>query len=282
LNLTDTHCHLNLEKFDADRADVIQRATAAGVTRILIPSLDLVTSLEAVLLAKSHPALFAGIGIHPTNAALWDDETIPALEALLSPAHAETEVEGKVAAVGEIGLDYYWDAAPHELQKSVLKRQLDFAAGMEKPVVIHMREQDDAEHGPCAEDLMKILEEWVSELQNQGSALASQPGVLHSFSGSEETARQAIQLGFFIGVTGPITYKNAEARRRLIAALPLDRILIETDAPYLTPEPKRGQRNEPSFVRYITDKIGEITSKTPEEVAAVTSANAARLFTWED
>jgi TatD DNase family protein len=282
LSLTDTHCHLNLDKFDADRGEVIKRALEAGVTRILIPALDLVSSLEAVLLANSHPNLFAAIGVHPNSAALWDPETIPALQALLSPAHAETEVEGKIAAVGEIGLDYYWDAASDELQKSVLIRQLDFAAEIQKPVVIHMREKEDAEKGPCADDLLKILEEWVSELQKNSSSLTSRPGVLHSFSGSKETAEHAILLGFYIGVTGPITYKSAETRRRIVAELPLERILIETDAPFLAPVPERGKRNEPAFVRYITDKIGEIHSIRPEEVAAVTSANAARLFAWED
>jgi len=129
---------------------------------------------------------------------------------------------------------------------------------------------------------MKILEDWVAGLRRRKDTLAARPGVLHSFSGSLETAEQAIRLGFYIGVTGPITYKDAEKRRQIIAALPLDRLLIETDAPFLTPVPQRGRRNEPAFVRYIADKIGEIHSKHPEEVAAVTSANAARLFDWGD
>ncbi len=115
VKLTDTHCHLDLDKFDADRGEVIRRALEAGVRRMLIPSLDLVSSLAAVLLANSHPALFAAIGVDPSNAALWDSKTIPALREFLSPAHAETEVDGKVAAVGEIGLDYYWDKAPHDI-----------------------------------------------------------------------------------------------------------------------------------------------------------------------
>ena len=148
---------------------------------------------------------------------------------------------------------------------------------MELPVVIHSREKDDAEQGACAEDLIQILEEWVSGLRSRNEALAQKPGVLHSFSGSLETAKHAVNLGFYIGVTGPITYKNAEQKRQVISNLPLERLLIETDAPYLTPEPHRGKRNEPAFVIHIADKIAEIKSRTPQEVAAATTENAARL-----
>lgn len=280
MTLTDTHCHLNFEKFDTDRKSVIQRALETGITRILIPSIDLASSLEAVLLAKSHPNLYAAIGIHPSGAALWDAQTIPSMEELLSPAHADTEVDGKVAAIGEIGLDYYWDAAPHDLQKSVLRAQLDFAARSGLPVVIHLREAEDADDGPCADELLAILEEWVAGLRASNAPLRERPGVLHSFSGSPETAERAIKLGFYIGVTGPVTFKDADRRRALIQALPLDRLLIETDAPFLTPAPKRGHRNEPAFVRYIADKIGELHSISPDEAAARTTANAQRLFAW--
>jgi TatD DNase family protein len=150
------------------------------------------------------------------------------------------------------------------------------------PVVIHSREKEDAEHGACAEDLMQALEEWVSGLRSRNEALAGHPGVLHSFSGSTETAKRAIDLGFYIGVTGPITYKNAEKKRQMIGDLPLERLLIETDAPYLTPEPYRGKRNEPAFVLHIADKIAEIQSRSPQEVAAATTENAARLFSWRE
>jgi TatD DNase family protein len=280
--LTDTHCHLDLDKFDADRDEVVQRALDAGVIRILIPGLDLETSLDALILAQAHDNIFAAIGIHPEAADRWDPHTLPALRELVNPPYADSQDLGKVVAVGEIGLDYFHDGAAHELQQGVLKQQLDFASEIGKPVVIHMREQEDAEDGPCAEDLMEILETWTAWLKNDGHALADRPGVLHSFGGSQATAERAIRLGFYIGVTGPVTYKNAESRRQIVAALPLDRLLIETDAPFLAPVPKRGERNEPAFVRHIADKIGEIHSKHPEEVAAVTSANAARLFAWGD
>ena len=177
-------------------------------------------------------------------------------------------------------MDYYWNKSTHEDQITILKEQLNLAAELELPVVIHSREKDDAEQGACTEDLIKILEEWVSALKSGNEALAQRPGVLHSFSGSIETAKRAIELGFYIGVTGPITYKNAEQKRQVISNLPVERLLIETDAPYLTPEPYRGKRNEPAFVLHIADKIAEIKSHTPQEVVAATTENAARLFSW--
>ena len=275
MKLTDTHCHLDLEQFDADRDAVIQRAINAGLTRVLIPSLSGKSSRAAVKLAESNPMLYAAVGVHPNEAETWDGQTISSLKELAAQSL-------KVAAIGEIGLDYYWNKSPREEQISILKEQLNLAAELELPVVIHSREKEDAEHGACAEDLMQTLEEWVSGLRSRNEALAGHPGVLHSFSGSTETAKHAIDLGFYIGVTGPITYKNAEKKRQLIGDLPLERLLIETDAPYLTPEPYRGKRNEPAFVLHIADKIAEIQSRSPQEVAAATTENAARLFSWRE
>ncbi len=305
--LTDTHCHLDFHKFDPDRDAVLKRAVRAGIERILIPGLDLTSSLSAVKLAESHPMLFAAIGVHPTEAATWDETTQQALKALVqasarlpsptgrpsdggrwaggegalpSPSGRGAGGEGKVVAIGEIGLDYYWDAAPHDLQQRVLRAQLDLAAELGLPVVIHLREKGDAPDGPCAADLMKILEEWVAGLRSGNEALASRPGVLHSFSGSLSTARQAIALGFFIGVTGPVTYKNAQLRHEVIKSVPLESLLLETDAPFLSPASQRGKRNEPAFVREIADKIAQLHSRSLEEVAAATSRNATQLFSW--
>jgi TatD DNase family protein len=275
MKLADTHCHLDLEQFDADRGAVIQRAMNAGLTRILIPSLTVASSGVVVKLADSIPMLYAAVGVGPNEAEKWDGQTISALKNLAAESL-------KVVAVGEIGLDYYWNKSPREEQISILKEQLNLAAELELPVVIHSREKDDAEHGACAEDLIKILEEWVSGLRSSNEALAQRSGVLHSFSGSIETAKRAIDLGFYIGVTGPITYKNAKKKHQVVGSLPLERLLIETDAPYLTPEPHRGKRNEPAFVSHIADKIAEIKSRTPQEVAAATTENAAQLFSWEE
>lgn len=284
MNLTDTHCHLDFGQFDIDRPEVLQRAWDTGLTRILVPGLNLASSISTVKLAESHPNLFAAIGVHPTEALTWETETKDALRALArphpSPAGRGARGEGKIVAIGEIGLDYYWDAAPRAVQQRVLKEQLNLAGELGLPVVLHLREAGDAPQGECAWDLLNILEDWVNRLQRSQNPLAERPGVLHSFSGNLATATKALQLNFHIGITGPVTYKNAESKRQLVKALPLDRILIETDAPYLAPLPQRGRRNEPAFVRHIADKIAEIHSKNTEEIAALTTANAARLFAW--
>jgi TatD DNase family protein len=272
--LTDTHCHLDSERFDTDRQSVIQRALDAGVRRILVPALDLVTSQRIVKLAEGNAHVFAGVGFHPTEAAgVHKADSVEIRRLAASP---------KVVAVGEIGLDYYWaaDDAARAHQRSVLQGQLDLAREVSRPVILHMREAHDAEGGPCAEDLMAMLEAWIAGLRASNHALAQRPGVLHSFSGVFDTAMRAIGLGFCVGVTGPVTYKKAASRRQLIAGLPIESLLIETDAPFLSPEPYRGQRNEPAFVVRIADKIAEIHSRTLPEIAALTNHNAARLFAW--
>jgi len=270
--LTDTHCHLDFEKFDADRQEALTRAWEAGLTRILIPGLDLRSSRRAVKLAESHPNLFAAIGVHPSESLTWDPQTIPALR--------ELSINQKVVAIGEAGLDYYWEAAPRDHQQKVLREQLALAAELQLPVVIHLREKDDRQDGECARDLLQILEGWTGQLNADNNPLADHPGVLHSFSGTLQTAQKAMDMKFFIGVTGPVTYKNAVERQALIARLPMENVLIETDSPFLSPVPERGNRNEPAYVTFIADKIADIHSTTREQVAAITSSNAARLFCW--
>jgi TatD DNase family protein len=272
MRLTDTHCHLDLGKFDADRREVIDRALAAGLTRILVPGITLTSSRAAVKLAESHPNLFAAVGVHPNDSADWDPQAIPALRALAASP--------RVVAIGEIGLDYYWEAAPRDQQHRVLQEQLELAAGLKLPVVLHVREKGDAPDGDCARDLVQILEQWADRLRVEKNPLVERPGVLHSFSGTRQTAEKVIALNFYIGVTGPLTYKNAEKRREVIGALPLDRLLVETDAPFLAPLPKRGQRNEPAFVMFTLEKLATLYSVTPDQVAETTTSNAARLFAW--
>lgn len=274
--LTDTHCHLDFDTFDPDRDQVIRRAFEAGVGRILIPALELESSAAVIKLAESHPNLFAGVGFHPTDLDTWNGSSIGNLSNLAKSAD-------KVVAIGEIGLDYYWVKEPDKraLQREVLQQQLKLAQEVNKPAIIHMREENDEWFGQASVDLLDILMAWHSELSSQNHPLAEKPGVLHSFNGNLETAQAAVSRNFFIGVTGPVTYKNAEQKRTIIKQLPLDKLLIETDAPFLTPVPQRGKRNEPAFVAYIADKIAEIHMKTREQVAEPTSANAARLFGWE-
>ena len=291
----DTHCHLDFNKFDEDRDAVIQRAIEAGVTRILIPALDLESSLSAVKLAESHPNLFAAIGFHPTDVDKIESNSLEKLRGLIpphpNPSPAEsptgmlrkgTQGEGKIVAIGEIGLDYYWVKEPGKraLQCEALKQQLKLATEVNKPVIIHMREEDDLWYGQASIDLLKILSEWYQELLAQNHPLAEKPGVLHSYNGNLETAQKAMDLNFYVGVTGPVTYKNAEEKRRIIGALPLDKLVIETDAPFLTPVPHRGKRNEPAFVFHIADKIAEVHMTTLEHVAEITSENANNLFGW--
>lgn len=272
--LTDTHCHLYWNKFDHDREAVIQRAIAAGVTHMLVPAVDAESSKQAIELAEAHEQVYAAVGFHPTDLDKFSEAEFARVQAMAGYA--------KVVAIGEIGLDHYWvkDEAQRAVQSEVLKRQLAFAAEIGKPVVIHMREEGDAWFGSASTHLLDILTEWTAGLRAQNHPLQTRPGVLHSFNGNLETAQRAIALGFYIGVTGPVTYKNADVKRHIIGQLPLERLLIETDSPFLTPVPHRGKRNEPAFVREIADKIAQIQSRNAEEVAAVTTTNAAHLFLW--
>lgn len=271
--LTDTHCHLDYNKFDMDRADVIARANDSGLIRMLVPGLNHKSSKEALRLAESNPSVYAAVGFHPTDLEEFSAQTFDEVK----------EIAGhpKVVAVGEIGIDYYWvkENEKRAIQRDVLKQQLQFAKEINKPVIIHMREENDAWFGEASVDLMKILEEWQSSLQG---SLAEKPGVLHSFNGNIETAQKALALNFYLGITGPVTYKNANQKREIIRQLPITKILIETDSPFLAPMPFRGKRNEPAYVRHIADKIAEIHLKSPAEIAVITTANAARLFAWGD
>ena len=271
--LTDTHCHLDYNKFDMDRADVIARANDSGLIRMLVPGLNHKSSKEALRLAESNPSVYAAVGFHPIDLEEFSAQTFDEVK----------EIAGhpKVVAVGEIGIDYYWvkENEKRAIQRDVLKQQLQFAKEINKPVIIHMREENDAWFGEASVDLMKILEEWQSSLQG---SLAEKPGVLHSFNGNIETAQKALALNFYLGITGPVTYKNADQKREIIRQLPITKILIETDSPFLAPVPFRGKRNEPAYVRHIADKIAEIHLKSPAEIAVITTANAARLFAWGD
>ncbi len=280
--LTDTHCHLDYHKFDADRAEVIVRAVDSGLIRMLVPGLHHRSSKEAVRLAESNPSVYAAVGFHPTYLEEFTEHTFDEVKKLAS--------HSKVVAVGEIGIDYYWvkENEKRAFQCDVLRQQLQFAKEINKPVIVHMREENDAWFGEASQDLLEILEVWQSSLHTcpggrcQGGRLAENPGVLHSFNGTLETAQKALALNFYIGVTGPVTYKNADEKREIIKQLPITKLLIETDAPFLSPVPHRGKRNEPAYVRHIADKIAEIHFKSPAEIANITSANAARLFAWGD
>ncbi len=264
--ITDTHCHLNLDIFQDELAEIIERAQNRGVRRILVPGIDLETSRKAVDLAERFPDLYAAVGVHPSDAGSWNEDT----ESLLR----ELAAHPKVVAIGEIGLDYYRDHAPRSLQRNVFRAQLELAAELELPVIIHNRNSFD--------DLWMDLSEWQEQLARRNLTLASRPGVLHSFDGTLATARQVIEQGFYIGISGPVTFKNARERQNVVAGLPLEHLLIETDSPYLTPQPYRGKwPNEPANVAFIAEKIAELHDHAPENVIRITWENAATLFNWE-
>lgn len=266
MTLVDTHCHLNFDAFDPDREQILENARAAGVNKILNPAIDLRTSQQIIELANQYQEVYAAVGVHPNSGASWTEATNQQLQALVG--------HGKVVAIGEIGLDYYWDKTPKEVQREVFIQQLRLAEANDLPVIIHNRE--------ATQDVLAILEDYHQQLRDHNNKLAERPGVLHSFSAGTAAADQALQMNFFVGITGPVTFKNAQELQDVVAQVPLESILIETDAPFLTPRPHRGKRNEPAYVGFVAEKIAEIKTRPLEETMQVTTENARRLFRWSD
>lgn len=254
MELVDSHTHLNDEKFFGREAEFIERARLAGVTRMINFGDTLESSKRAVDLAEKYEGVYAGVGVHPEEAhELGSQEDL---------ALAEWARHPKVVAIGEIGLDYYWvkDTEQREVQKRVFVHQLDLARQLHLPVCIHDREA----HG----DTLSIL-------KKEGRGLR---GVLHCYSGSREMSEEFLALGFYLGVDGPLTFKNAAKLPEIVRSVPLERLLVETDAPYLAPVPKRGRQNEPAFVVYVAEKIAELKGISLEKVAEQTTANALALY----
>ena len=257
--MIDTHCHLNFEAYHEDRPQVIARANAAGITRVINPGTDLQTSREALVLAEQYAEVYAAVGIHPNSSADFSNEALSVVEALAAAP--------KVVAVGEIGLDYYWDKSPKAQQFAAFEAQLTLASRLELPAIIHNRE--------ASEDVMAVLEQWAADLP---ASLKERPGVLHSFSAPPEIADRALAAGFYLGFTGPITYKNADSLRTIASSVPLERILVETDGPFLTPMPHRGKRNEPAYIPLIVERLAALKGLSAEAMGAASSENARRLF----
>lgn len=255
MSLIDSHCHLNFHQFDVDRDAVIERAVEAGVEAFINPSTDLGGSRQVVALAEIFACVYAAVGFHPTEAAAFSSDALEALRALA--AHP------KVVAIGEIGLDYYWDTAPRGVQRDVFEQQLALARAVDKPVIIHQRE--------AAADVMIALRQWVAQGPHPGV-------VLHSFSGDARMAAEAVDLGFLLGFSGPVTFKNARQLPAIVAAIPPAHLLVETDAPFLSPHPFRGQRNEPARVKLIAQRLADIHEMSFADFAAQVTANARRLF----
>jgi TatD DNase family protein len=257
----DTHSHVNFDAFDADRDAIIARAAAAGVTRIINPGVDQGSSRAALDLAARYDGIFAAVGVHPNDTAHFGDADLDWIEAFAG--------EPKVVAIGEIGLDYHWDESPKDAQFRAFEAQLALAARLELPVIIHNRD--------AHEDVIAILEAWVNGL-SASSPLRERPGVLHSFSAPRAIADRALAAGFYLGFTGPITFKNADDLRRIATAVPLDRLLVETDAPFLAPTPYRGKRNEPAYIPIMVERLASLRQISTVQMAAATTANAERLF----
>jgi TatD DNase family protein len=258
MSFIDSHCHIDGIEYDADRAEVIARACDAGVTTMLnVGTGDPHSGVfeRAVELAEKHSEIFAAIGVHPHDARLYDDA---AEQRLMNLARHSR----RVIAWGEIGLDYHYDHSPRDTQREVFKRQLCLAREQNLPVVIHSREADD--------DTIAILTEELTGYQRAG--------VLHCFGGSLKMAQAAVELGFFISFAGNLTFKKAEDLREVARQISLDRLLIETDCPYLTPVPFRGKRNEPARVVETARCLASLQGQELEEVGRITSENFARLF----
>ena len=254
----DSHCHIDGSEFDADREEVIARARSAGVSKLLnVGTGDPQSGAfeRAVELAEKHTEVYAAVGLHPHDAKLFDDAASQRLLKLVQQSK-------RVVAWGEIGLDYHYDHSPREVQRVAFQRQLELAHDANLPIVVHTREAEA--------DTIEILRDgW----NHHGAR-----GVMHCFSGSLELARATMELGFLISFSGVVTFKKADQLRSVAAAVPLDRLLIETDCPYLSPVPYRGWRNEPAYVVEVARTLATIHGKTLEEMGSITSANFLQLF----
>jgi len=250
--LFDSHAHIDDEKFDIDREEVIQRAIDNGVTGIINVGASMESSARSIALAEKYEGIYAAVGIHPHDAK-------DALDTDYEQLVRWTALD-KVVAIGEIGLDYYYDFSPREVQRSVFIHQLDVARQTNMPFIIHDRDA----HG----DLLEILKKEAKGLK----------GVLHCFSGSLEMANEVIKMGLYISIAGPVTFKNAAKLPEIVTKVPLEYLLVETDSPYLTPQPYRGKRNEPAYVKLVAEQVANLRDITMDDLAKATSENVKKLF----
>ena len=246
----DTHAHYDDEKFDADRETLLPLVHASGVEYIVDPGCDEVSSRAAIALAEQYPFVYAAVGVHPEELTGWSGR----LDAI-----RELAAHPKCVAIGEIGLDYYWDASRKEEQKALFRDQLALARELDKPVIVHDREA----HGDCFEIVCEY-----PDIR----------GVVHCYSGSAEMAKELVKRGWYLGFDGPVTYKNARKTLEVLDITPLERLLIETDSPYLSPVPRRGQRNDSRNLAFIAQKIAEVKGISGEELARISLENGKRLF----
>lgn len=247
----DTHAHYDSASFHSDRQEILQNLPAKGVQLVVNPGCDGASSAFSLTLAQEYDYIYAAVGWHPEEWESWHEGALAEIEVLAK--------NPKVVAIGEIGLDYYWDKEQKELQKTMLHTQLALAQRLDLPVIIHDREA----HEDCL---------------NAVSCYHGLRGVFHCFSGSAEMAKILLKDGWYLGFDGPVTYKNNKKAAEVLAVTPLERILLETDSPYMTPVPHRGKRNDSSLIPFIAEKIGEIKGMSTETVLSATLENGKRLF----
>ena len=251
--LIDTHVHLNAEQFKEDREEVIERAREAGVKRMVVVGFDEETIPLALEIAESHEDIYAAVGWHPVDAIDYREEHLDWLEELTS--------HEKVVALGEMGLDYHWDTSPKDVQEEVFRKQIRLAKKVNMPIIIHNRE--------ATADVLRILQEEHAEEVG---------GIMHCYSATQEEVQPVLDLNFYISLGGPVTFKNAKEVKEVAKIVPLDRLLVETDAPFLAPHPNRGKRNEPAYVKLVAEEIARLREMDVEELATITTENACRFF----
>jgi len=251
--LFDTHAHYDDEKFAEDRYAVIENAHQSGVSYIINAATNIKSCEDSLALAHRYEYMYAAVGIHPHEVGDIDDDTLDKV-ALFAK-------DDKVVAIGEIGLDYYYDTAPREIQRHWFAQQIDLARELKMPIIVHDRE--------AHQDSMEIIK------QHKANEVG---GVFHCYSGSVEMAKELLNHNFYISVGGSLTFKNAKKLVEVVKWIPMDKLLIETDCPYLTPEPHRGKRNDSSYVKFVAEKVAEIKEISFEKVAEITLNNAKKLF----
>lgn len=249
----DSHCHVDEEAFDEDREEVLSRMKANGVTRCAVIGSDMETSRRAAAFAAAHSGVVAAGGFHPHEASRFRESNLDELREMYQ--------KGRIRAIGEIGLDFYYDHSPRDVQREVCIRQMELAWELKAPVAYHIRDAHQA--------MLEIMKGMKARLTG---------GIIHCFSGSAEIAKEYLKLGYYISFAGPLTFKKAPRLQEAVKLVPKDRLLIETDSPYMAPEPVRGRRNEPANVRYVGLKMAELRGEKPEEVAAFTTENAMQVY----
>ncbi|MDC3414879.1 TatD family hydrolase [Aquibacillus sp. 3ASR75-11] len=251
--LFDTHVHLNVKQFENDREEVMKRAKDAGVEYMVIVGFDNETIPLAIHIAEENPNIYAAVGWHPVDAIDCTDEDLRRIEALAS--------HPKVVAIGEMGLDYHWDKSPKDIQIEVFRKQIRLAKKVKLPIIIHNRE--------ATSDILDILEDEHAEEVG---------GIMHCYNDTVDYVERCLHMNFFISLGGPVTFKNAKEPKEVAKEVPLNRLLIETDCPFLAPHPNRGKRNEPAYVQLVAEKIAELKGISFEEVSQTTTENALQFF----